>query len=327
MSVDLERGAAPSLAPAPGRRRGRRDRDRLGQDDLGRDGALAALYSEREREQGPDGKRTAGLGGSAPAISRWLGDIRRYFPSFDGLDHAARRPRAAQPPPAADGARAARLVRAQRPPREPARLALGCDADGDPGHRPPGHPHGRRAARAADRREDALGHRRRHRPRRRDPPPARSRHRLGPHDPQEPAPLPARAQDGHPRDAARATAAGLDVAPGRDRGDRPVGLDGGVGRLQLGVRGGHGLDPRGQDAPRRLRHRGRRPHRGAPRPGRAPVRHPAGRRHRHQPRRRLLPDPDRSPDRHGVRADQRPVRGRRRGGAAQAASRRWSARA
>ncbi len=47
---------------------------------MGRTG-LAALYSEREREMGTDGKRTAGLGGSAPAISRWLADIRRYFPA------------------------------------------------------------------------------------------------------------------------------------------------------------------------------------------------------------------------------------------------------
>jgi Mg-chelatase subunit ChlD len=51
----------------------------LGGDDQGRDGALAALYAERGRE--PDGRRSAGLGGSAPAISRWLGDIRRYFPT------------------------------------------------------------------------------------------------------------------------------------------------------------------------------------------------------------------------------------------------------
>jgi Mg-chelatase subunit ChlD len=53
----------------------------LGADDLGRDGALAALYSERDRDAAQDGKRSAGLGGSAPAISRWLGDIRRYFPT------------------------------------------------------------------------------------------------------------------------------------------------------------------------------------------------------------------------------------------------------
>jgi Mg-chelatase subunit ChlD len=53
----------------------------LSADDAGRDAALGALYAERERPAGDGTKRTAGLGGSAPAISRWLGDIRRYFPT------------------------------------------------------------------------------------------------------------------------------------------------------------------------------------------------------------------------------------------------------
>jgi Mg-chelatase subunit ChlD len=54
----------------------------LSADDAGRDAALGALYAERERPAAGDGtRRTAGLGGSAPAISRWLGDIRRYFPT------------------------------------------------------------------------------------------------------------------------------------------------------------------------------------------------------------------------------------------------------
>jgi Mg-chelatase subunit ChlD len=46
--------------------------------DAARDQALAALY-----DGGPnaDGERSAGLGGSAPAVARWLGDIRTYFPS------------------------------------------------------------------------------------------------------------------------------------------------------------------------------------------------------------------------------------------------------
>ena len=42
------------------------------------DAALAALYGGRGGEGGP---RSAGLGGSAPKVARWLGDIRRYFPS------------------------------------------------------------------------------------------------------------------------------------------------------------------------------------------------------------------------------------------------------
>ena len=41
-------------------------------DDAKIDGALQALY---------DSERSGGLGGSAPNIARWLGDIRTYFPS------------------------------------------------------------------------------------------------------------------------------------------------------------------------------------------------------------------------------------------------------
>ena len=40
--------------------------------DTRRDGALDALY---------DSERRGGLSGSAPRVSRWLGDIRTYFPS------------------------------------------------------------------------------------------------------------------------------------------------------------------------------------------------------------------------------------------------------
>lgn len=44
----------------------------------GVDAALAALYEP----QGPNGlTRRGGRGGSAPNVARWLGDIRRYFPS------------------------------------------------------------------------------------------------------------------------------------------------------------------------------------------------------------------------------------------------------
>lgn len=46
----------------------------LGVDDLAMDRALSALYN-------PPSGRGAGLGASAPNVSRWLGDIRRYFPS------------------------------------------------------------------------------------------------------------------------------------------------------------------------------------------------------------------------------------------------------
>jgi Mg-chelatase subunit ChlD len=44
----------------------------LSGDDASMDEALEALYSEQ---------RTGGLGGSAPKVARWLGDIRKFFPS------------------------------------------------------------------------------------------------------------------------------------------------------------------------------------------------------------------------------------------------------
>jgi Mg-chelatase subunit ChlD len=54
----------------------------LSGDDAGMDAVLAALY-----DGGPDGgsrgggRRQAGLGRSSPQVARWLGDIRRYFPT------------------------------------------------------------------------------------------------------------------------------------------------------------------------------------------------------------------------------------------------------
>jgi Mg-chelatase subunit ChlD len=63
----------------------------LSGDDAAIDGALGALYDDGGGP-GPDGAagggrggraaaRAAGLGGSAPRVARWLGDIRQYFPS------------------------------------------------------------------------------------------------------------------------------------------------------------------------------------------------------------------------------------------------------
>lgn len=49
----------------------------LGQDDGLMDEALAAIYDESE--DGASSKRQAGLGGSAPRLAKWLGDIRTYF--------------------------------------------------------------------------------------------------------------------------------------------------------------------------------------------------------------------------------------------------------
>ncbi|MFD4226010.1 VWA domain-containing protein [Streptomyces sp. NPDC058545] len=50
--------------------------------DAAMDGALNALYGGGRRPGGRGGSdRSAGLGGSAPSVARWLGDIRTYFPS------------------------------------------------------------------------------------------------------------------------------------------------------------------------------------------------------------------------------------------------------
>jgi Mg-chelatase subunit ChlD len=46
------------------------------------DAALAALYDAAEGdEDGRGTQRSGGLGGSAPKVARWLGDIREYFPN------------------------------------------------------------------------------------------------------------------------------------------------------------------------------------------------------------------------------------------------------
>ncbi|BCK53549.1 VWA domain-containing protein [Nocardia wallacei] len=47
--------------------------------DAAMDRALSALYNADEQSTAE--KRSAGLGGSAPKVARWLGDIRTYFPS------------------------------------------------------------------------------------------------------------------------------------------------------------------------------------------------------------------------------------------------------
>ncbi|MDF3304281.1 VWA domain-containing protein [Rhodococcus sp. T2V] len=48
--------------------------------DAAMDAALAALY-DTSGEGSKSRRRAAGLGGSAPKVARWLGDIRTYFPS------------------------------------------------------------------------------------------------------------------------------------------------------------------------------------------------------------------------------------------------------
>ncbi|CAM2954675.1 VWA domain-containing protein [Prescottella defluvii] len=48
--------------------------------DTAMDAALSALYDDRGTADGSS-RRSAGLGGSAPRVARWLGDIRTYFPT------------------------------------------------------------------------------------------------------------------------------------------------------------------------------------------------------------------------------------------------------
>ncbi len=51
----------------------------LSSEQMEMDQALAAIYDETEGSSESRGKRGAGLGGSAPRLAKWLGDIRTYF--------------------------------------------------------------------------------------------------------------------------------------------------------------------------------------------------------------------------------------------------------
>lgn len=55
----------------------------LSTSDQAVDGALAALYDNPDtgEDEEPERRRSGSLGGSAPRVARWLGDIRSYFPS------------------------------------------------------------------------------------------------------------------------------------------------------------------------------------------------------------------------------------------------------
>lgn len=52
----------------------------LSQNDLRMDGCLTALYDAQLEDERQGKSRQAGLGASSPNVSRWLGDIRTYFP-------------------------------------------------------------------------------------------------------------------------------------------------------------------------------------------------------------------------------------------------------
>ncbi|MBP0578464.1 VWA domain-containing protein [Labrys sp. LIt4] len=83
---DIE-GEAAGAVGSPGERRrrwrlalGGDDDADLSPDDVRMDRALSALYGRDEGGKGAPGRR-GGLGGSAPRVARWLGDIREFFPT------------------------------------------------------------------------------------------------------------------------------------------------------------------------------------------------------------------------------------------------------
>ena len=58
--------------------------DQLPQGDQRLSAALSALYGDPDEDEGRNSnskKRRGGLGRSAPAVSKWMGDIREFFPS------------------------------------------------------------------------------------------------------------------------------------------------------------------------------------------------------------------------------------------------------
>ncbi|GAA1505189.1 VWA domain-containing protein [Streptomyces synnematoformans] len=92
--ADADAGTPASDSADPGGERLRRWRLVLGAEgggdgtgqaldgaDAGMDRTLAALYGSPDAPARGGGRRQAGLGGSAPQVARWLGDVRTYFPT------------------------------------------------------------------------------------------------------------------------------------------------------------------------------------------------------------------------------------------------------
>lgn len=80
-------GPTADEVPAESTRRwrlllGAGDDDGLSPVDAGMDAALAALYDNEDTgEPGSKENMQVGMGKSAPRVARWLGDIRKYFPT------------------------------------------------------------------------------------------------------------------------------------------------------------------------------------------------------------------------------------------------------
>ena len=167
---------------------------RLVGDDRRIDAALGALYDRRERDGGrPFGaggrERAGGLGRSKPSVVRWLGDIRRYFPTpvvqilqRDAVERLDLRQLLLEPEllqsvepdlHLVDAARRAQPAAARRDPGDRPHVIERVLADlAGPAHRP--HPPS--GARGAG----PLGA---------DPAAPCRRHRLAAHDRRQPAPL------------------------------------------------------------------------------------------------------------------------------------------
>jgi Mg-chelatase subunit ChlD len=73
-------GAGPGTGAGHGAGTGHGEGHGLSKPDQAIDAALGALYDTGSAGS-KGGARSAGLGASAPAVARWLGDIRTYFPS------------------------------------------------------------------------------------------------------------------------------------------------------------------------------------------------------------------------------------------------------
>ena len=185
---DTERAA---LAPRSRWRRRRRHGRPLGGDDSRIDAALGALYDAADDGRRPwrAARRVGGLGRSAPAVSRWLGDIRRYFPSpvvqvlqRDAVERLDLTHLLLEPELLADLEPDVHLVSVARRAQPAAARGQG---HGPPGDRRRARPPSRQ--RFADRTRTAVNGAlarasRSHRPR-------PGRHRLDTHDPRQPAPL------------------------------------------------------------------------------------------------------------------------------------------
>ena len=272
------------------------------------DAALGALYELDE-----DGGRAGGLGASAPRVARWLGDVRRLFPTSvvrvvqrDAIERAGLRQLLLEP----------ELLETVEPDLELVTTLLALKEvvpakSRDTARRVVGDLVRELEARLEQRTRQAVrgaldrsARTRRPRPGDIDWPGTirRNLRHYRPGAGHDRARGPRRLRPPLARPAARGRAAG-----------RPERVDGRERRLRQRVRRRPGVDRHPAHAARRLRHVGGRPH-GAPRrPGRGPLRDAARRRHRHRAGAPLRAGPRHPPAGHGARARLGPVRGRRSG--------------